>query len=158
MTVASRLFDLAASIRQAIVDYYDIEADAPSLPAERLIVNCAFAQHALDCEQLVVAVDDLAPDIGGEPTGRSFGGYAATITVGVVRCVPVLSDSGDPPSAAEIEASAAVVLADLSLVGGALAVWAAATQTCRYVTLGRGAPIGPEGGVGGVTFPLVVTL
>lgn len=160
MTVASRLFDVADSIRSAVVDYYTAHGDAPALPSDRLIANSAFAQHALDCEQFVIAVDDFGSDPGAivAADGRSFGSFGATLTVAVVRCVPTLADNGDPPALADVEASAARILADLSLVAGALAVWAAETQTCRYVTLGRGTPIGPDGGVGGVSFPVTITV
>lgn len=162
MTIASRLFDLAAELRTSVVDYYAAAPGAPALPTDRFVVNAAFAQHALDCEQMVVAVDEFGPDpgaiIAADGGGRQYGSFAAGVTVAVVRCVPVLDESGNPPTVAAVEASAAVVLADLSLVVAAVTTWAAGTTACRYVNLGRAVPIGPDGGVGGVTCPLTVTL
>lgn len=162
MTTASRLFDLAVELRTTIVDYYAAAAGAPALPEPQYVVNAAFAQHALDCEMFVVAVDEFGPDPGAIITAdggtRLFGSFAAGITAAVVRCVPTVDEGGNPPATTEVEASAAEVLADLSLVVGAAASWAAATDLCRYVNIGRATPIGPDGGLGGVTLPLTVTL
>lgn len=162
MTVASRLFDLAVELRTSLVDYYAAAAGAPALPEPQYVVNAAFAQHALDCEQFVVAVDEFGPDPGAIVTAdggsRLYGSFAAGLTVAVIRCVPTVDDGGNPPATSAVEASAADVLADLSLVVGGTAMWAAATDLCRYVNLGRGTPIGPDGGLGGVTLPVTVTL
>lgn len=162
MTIASRLFDLAIELRTAVVDYYAAAPGAPALPEPQQVVNAAFAQHALDCEQFVVAVNEFGPDPGAIITAdggtRLYGAFAAGITVAVVRCVPTVDDGGNPPATAEVEASAADVLADLSLVMSAATQWATGTGSCRYVNLGRATPIGPDGGLGGVTLPLTVTL
>lgn len=113
---------------------------------------------AYDCEQVVVTV----PETG---VTHSFPGQAASdnqicspprhtvLEVHVVRCVPVPSDNGDPPTVTALDASAQEVLQDLWSL--AYVIWEGYREgdwgsTCSTVSLGPVQVNGPEGGHVGV--------
>lgn len=158
------LYDAAAALLAAAVAALDLtDARAPA----RFYVSDG--PVALDCEQVTVEVAgigqaDTAPqspflEPGRRPLIASLGLVALKITA--TRCVPVVSDSGRPPSVAAIQASAQKVLAD------GWSIWnylhqqirdGALFPGCQGVFIDPAQPIGTSGGVGGWTLTVRVPL
>lgn len=137
---------------------YDIAADMLASLAARLAdpptrQYVHAGEPAWDCEALIVTV----PESGLQ---HSFPGEAATVEqcspprhvnlqAWVIRCVPTLTDNGEPPTVADLDASAAVVLADVWTM--AYELWDGWRdkdwgQPCTTVLFGPVSVIGPEGG------------
>lgn len=80
---------------------------------------------ALDCEQLVVSIDRIVGHEGNPGTEttaplRCLVMRAVELTVWLLRCAPTVGDSGDPPAAADIDASSEQVAGDPQAVLQAL--------------------------------------
>lgn len=149
----SKLYDTATDLLDSVVtrmeDVYDDYTPAIELPARQYVHA---GEVAFDCEQVVVSV----PEQG---LTHAFPGEAAAIlvcspprhvalTVTVVRCVPVMSDNGDPPTPEALDAAARTTLTDLWTL--AYVLWAGYDAgdwggTCASVLLGPVEVVGPEG-------------
>lgn len=116
--MASRAFDLAQNMRDAVAAWFDDPYHGLSLPDRRLIT---IGLPAADCELFAVAVESIVP-IGGAaslPSGLvddrdevAFYMRAMVVGLWVLRCAPILDDNGDPPTVDEEEAHADLVLGD----------------------------------------------
>jgi len=93
----------------------------------------------------VFPAPDSTPD-------RCTGPLAVECELGVYRCVSVLGDSGEPPSAAEVTADALAADAD------ACALAEAVNRLSWTHVRGAWTPIGPSGGCGGGAQMVVVAL
>lgn len=120
---------------------------------------------AWDCEQLVVAIaatysheGNVAAEYQGDAIAMAA--RAAEVEVWLVRCCPTQEDDGTPPAADEIDASAAVVLADPMIITDTL--WrkyaAGELSTCKGLAFRRWQAVGPSGGLTGGVMRLVVNL
>lgn len=119
---------------------------------------------AYDCEQLVVALERVVP---GTPTReqqewRPLGGAAgrtAQLAVHLVRCVPTMSDRGNPPRVADLDALATQQYVDsLALPIAARTGWkdGAWGSTCDAIYWAETVPNGPLGGYCAIILRLLV--
>lgn len=150
----SHLWSLAVAVRDTVGDYY--EANGVPLPGRRYVW---FGLPAFDCEQFVVSVagtynhqGDLAQEVlqsvGAHP-GFAIG--AATFDLSIIRCTPVMSDSGAPPSVDDMEAAAQLVLIDEQVMTNAIvaAVQSHTLASCNGVAFETWTAITDQGGFGG---------
>lgn len=144
------LYDTAADVLDSV---------ATRLAAQGITVPTRQYVHAGEvafdcCDQLVVTVVQLDHAMPGEQATilQCAPPRHANIDVWLTRCVPVSKDNGDPPTAAELEASAAEVLTDMWSL--AYVLWEGYQAhdwggTCSSVILNAIEAVGPEGGCGG---------
>lgn len=87
----------------------------------------------------------------------------AQFTIALLRCVPVVKATGKPPSETELQASGEALMLDAmtlpaALIDLALAGTMCDTDSCTLTGITSVQPVGPQGGVGGATMTIVVTL
>lgn len=163
------VYDLASALLAAVEDRYPTTGDH-ALPARRYVSDGLPAHDICDdgsCGQVTVWISRVFPTTG-DPTVeapvavRFEAGRAVEAQIEVVRRVPAIGDDGDAmvPTPAEIEASAALVLADAEMVPQAIRVAQREGDLpgCRAVVFAGWTSLGPQGGVGGgrVTMRLAV--
>jgi hypothetical protein len=75
-------------------------------------------QEATDCEQVVLGVQSAALGLAGVPTATSQcdGPVSLTLTVQIMRCVPVANARGDAPSPAAINEHSVPVATDIEIM------------------------------------------
>lgn len=162
---AQPLADLAHAVLGSLVAYWPSipDADAPDLLAlpDRRYVTIGTAPIA-DCEQLVVSVErtfgtqgnpareEIVPLTTGTPWLRT-----AVFQIQILRCVPVIADTGvgppTPPTPAQIDAAGAAILADADTI---LACLILAHKNgdlggCGELALENWRAIGEQGGFAG---------
>lgn len=146
------LYDLAEATLSAIVAGWPV--DAEPIPDRQYVSDGTIVW---DCESLVVIVNSTFgtdSDVAVEQIiqeGLGFALRAAQIGVLILRCVPVIDDDAEPPTAEAIDGSANVILRDsIALMN----VLVAAQQngelaTCNGLAFERWSSQGPAGGFGG---------
>lgn len=111
---------------------------------------------AVSCTQVLPGTSDSSARAGGLPS-RHAGSMQiprAVYEARILRCVPTVDDSGQPPSAAAIQAASEGILADLGLLlAGVYRFLGDSPQ--GVATAGQADPLGPEGGLSG--YRVVVT-
>lgn len=145
--VARQVLDLVAAA---------LDATPAGAPDRRYVSDGPLV--AWDCEQLVVAVEGTVShdgDLMVETPGpvNCLVMRAATLGVWIVRCAPTVEDDGTPPPADDIDANAAVMLADPTVMLDAIvtAYQAGELAGAFGLALLGWDGVGPEGGlVGGV--------
>lgn len=160
MADATTLYDMAAELLAAAAAA--LATTASGAPGRQYV---SISSPAYDCEQLTVhyAIADKAPfnPAAGAGHHRLAGGSVNLVgfDVTVLRCVPVLDGSTNPPSPAELEAAALVHgvdgwtlwnylqsrLRDDSLWG----LW-----PCGELQMSPMLPINPQGGFAGTVLRL----
>lgn len=150
------LFDLAADVLAAVETYY--VAQAVPLPERRYVSD---GLVAFDCELLAVQVERVFGHEGnvaqeGIQALTAHVGFqlaGASVAVWLIRCAPMMSERGTPPTPAQIEASAQAVLGDPIRLRTALVAAQRAGQItgCNSLAFEAWEGHGPEGGmVGGL--------
>lgn len=134
-------------------------AEAEPLPELKYVANGAVAWDG--CELLAVSLVRTLPTPDGDPTFEGMTRFTslvalrgAAIDIFLLRCVPDVSVNGDQivmPTPADVEASAAIILADAQALENVIV---SASQTgelpgCSTLTLENWTAAGPEGGMGG---------
>ena len=128
------------------------------LPDRQYAASAAVGSIAWDCAQLVVGVGRIFPGIpGAEFTGQDLAGCRGprvqSMAVVLLRCVPVPDEEGEPPTSAELDTSAAELLADADLLHDGLIdhllANGAAWNDVRAWRVGALDAVGPEGGLAG---------
>lgn len=153
---ADRIFGLASALLDAIGAHF--ASVGVALPARQFVANSPTVVH--DCEQLAVAVERVYAVDGDtvvevtqtSPPRASFAMRAATMSIHLVRCVPVMKDGPPrPPSGDEITGSAQTILRDAQLLTNAVtaAVRDGSLPGCGTVAPLEWAPITASGGMGG---------
>lgn len=153
------VYDIASDLLTSVVDR--LTAAGITVP-DRQYAHAGLV--AWDCESVVVTVRELIHAFpGGSGALNAPGGSTQLLVCSpprhvhmeawIIRCVPVPSDNGDPPSAAALDASAEIVLADVWSL--AYVLWAGYQAEewggrCASVMLGAVEVVGPEGGYVGV--------
>jgi hypothetical protein len=156
---------VAQGLLAVVVDHY---ADAGvALPERRVIVPGAPGVVAWDCEQVTLALANIATQSGvgnrislvPQTGGPASVGLArlATWAIQVVRCTPTSDDDGNPPSADKLDEAAAMALDDAGLLSQCLVELASLTPGTRpwlpigaVINAGQVTPLGPEGGFQGI--------
>lgn len=144
----TRLYALAWDILHAVEQHFLNEG--VNLPERRYV---HVGQVALDCEQLVLAVDQLTAGLplGTPPSSRCVQPKTLRARLWLIRCVPTLTEQGDPPSFASLDESARTLLIDAWTLPAAVlyAQSSGAFGDCSWVEAGPLASVGPEGALGG---------
>ena len=151
---ASRIFDLLAACRDAVVTYYAL--GGIDLPERRVVTP---GLPAFDCEGLYVqgerhyahqgniGLETLDPlDEDGDVFLR-----ALVVSVWLARCTHTQDDDGTIPTADEEESDARLVYADAAYLLNAIvgAVNDGLLPGCNGLVFESWQGIGPEGGMGG---------
>lgn len=136
-----RVHDAAAGVRDAVAAALAAAA-RPAFP--RVYVSDG-ADVAYDCEQLVVAVENVRSGLPGEAGFVYLDArltWTAVLAVHAVRCAPTLDDQGNPPEPAEITASAAGIQGDGAALLEGARVYAQACRRAAVATLTFPGPLG----------------
>jgi len=149
------IYERARTVLDAVVTGFAV--DGVALPERQYVANGAVAA---DCEQLVVQVARIFRGLpGGTEGGTSpcHGPVSMDVDVHLLRCVPTIEGEGEDvslPSAVELEASGEELLRDAEILRRSIKP----LVDCRSIVLGNLVPYGPEGGLGGWTYRLVVQI
>lgn len=163
MAQPDRLYGIARVVLDTVAAGLNAAGGSHVAPSRQYVADGNMV--AWDCEQLVVAVDSTQNHAGNaavESVDLAFAMAARSATLGVwlVRCCPTVEDDGEPPAAAEIEASAQTVLADPMIMLDCL--WRAHTAgnlgTCKGLAFQRWQSLGPMGGLTGGVLRLNIDL
>ena len=125
------------AIKERVVQLY-ADYDVPLPSRQYWMLN----DPAYDCEQMVVSLMSLQEGLIGTdnaPQSPCDVFITATFKVTIVRCVPGLTDDGQPPSASEIEAASRALAMDAYLL---------MKSSCWFDVYGvdiEGAPLGGMG-------------
>ncbi len=138
-----------------------LTADGASPPPERQYV--AHGSVTADCELLAVNLVRVVPKLLDSRVERCAVLHQANIAVVLYRCYPVVSDSGTPPSAADLStAGRNLALDGQALWKGLTRSWAEGSWppgiACGAVTWGGLEPIAPLGGFAGWRLTVTVQL
>lgn len=152
MADPTALYDLAAAALAAVeAEYATAGVD---LPARRYVAE---GPPAYDCEQVVLAFVRLYPGtaFAEDAPGlaqRAMFPRSATLALHIVRCIPVLSDRGKPPTVPQLDGSAASIMTDVLLAPVSLVrAWHAGAWAglCETFGIREVIPAEPSGGFGG---------
>ncbi len=163
MASPDRLYGIARQILDTVAAGLDGAGPSHAAPSRQYVSDGNLV--AWDCEQLVVAIAATYSHEGNVATeyqgpAVAMAARAAEVEVWLVRCCPTPDDDGEPPTAAAIDASAAVVLADPMIILDTL--WrkhaAGELATCKGLVFRRWQAVGPSGGLTGGVMRLVVNL
>lgn len=160
MPSKDRLYGVARQVLDTVSA--GLTAAGAEAPARQYVADGNLV--AWDCEQLVVAVASTYShqgDVASEFAGvMAMVPRAADLEVWLVRCCPTPDDDGEPPSADDIDASAAVVLADPMVIVECLwkAYEAGDLASCKGLVFRRWQAVGPSGGLTGGVMRLSVNL
>ena len=159
-----RTYDIARVLLDAVIAEYAASACDVPLPSRRYVAhNIA----AWDCEQVTVWVEQTYTQ-GGALTALATSMAApvqaalrsADFVVEVVRNHPTVTDSGEAPEPADMEAVAKRLLADGQIIANALhqAHKARTTLGINNVILAGITPAGPDGGLAAIRVRCTVGL
>lgn len=129
MAIDVRAFAIAQRLLDCALDRL---ADTPSdVPPRACVITGPIAWDDCECGQLVVAITDsftssnfptpsasTAASFGTGRCGEPILGY--TLTISMLRCVPVGNEQGNPPSCNELAASALTSVQDASAVSAGI--------------------------------------
>lgn len=148
-----RIGDLAEALLSTVTD----ALVAAGRPVGRAYVSHgAPAWDACTEDQVTVHLSPLTARSSGSGRQQQTQ-LQAGFVVQAVRCVPVPSDDGVPPTAEALGDSARGLIDDLARLVYAV-LEGDVFASCDSVTYGQVNPLGPLGGVAGWTFPLTVTI
>lgn len=128
-------------------------------PTPELVIVSPGANVAWDncCGQLWARIVNYTPPTGARQVRKADGSLCsprrqATIEIGVLRCVAVVNDQGNPPTEAELNADGEQVLLD------AEALWQMLSCEVKVREVIRWTPLGPQGGCAGGHWQFTVDL
>lgn len=168
--------DLAVELKAHLVNHWNAAppASRTPLPERQVIVPGDPRTIAWDCEQLTISLVGIgfgqavaADSTGGSSprtgTPASVGSVRhAVLAVALIRCTPKGSNTGAPPSAADLEAAGLEFLRDAGLLSQAMVVFAAKVRRglgkVASVECGVVDPYGPSGGFHGAETTLTITV
>lgn len=166
----TRLLDAAESILDNVAA--DLAVRGINVPTDRMFVTTGDVAHDFAgsrcADALIVTFNGLFQGLVGQGTGNLSNApikcsmpLVGQFTIALLRCVPVVKESGAAPTTAELQASGETLLLDamtlpVSIVE--LQLDGALVAGADDVGITTVQPIGPLGGVGGVALTLIVTL
>jgi hypothetical protein len=146
-------------------------ANGVALPDRRYIAPGVPAMDAWDCEQLMIGCVGITN--GGAQQGNAggmprAGSPASVITlrgiqygIQLVRCVPKVSEYGQPPDPAEVNKAGRQQLIDMGLISQAVVNLASSPPSWvtkeMNVDAGEVAPLGPSGGYAAIESAIRIT-
>lgn len=165
-----RLRDTANAILDNLVDA--LTAAGIDVPERRFVTTGDVAHDfaAQKCaEAFVITWDGNFQGVPGQGAGNLTNApincampLTAQFTLALLRCVPVVKPSGQAPTAAELQASGEQLMLDAMTLPAVIIEEHLAGDLvpggCTLLALGQMLPIGPLGGVGGVSVTLIVGL
>lgn len=123
-------------------------------PDRRFVSHNAPAWDLCKWDQLTVHLASLQFKQSAGPRLRMTAPNP-TWAIQIVRCVPQMEDNGHPPSADALSTSGQALLDDLDAIQQAVRADAAAIfGGCEALAFGQAVPLGPQGGVGGYSWPI----
>lgn len=168
-TTGLDLWTVANGLLAYIVTFFS--ANGVNLPARQYVTAGDAATVAWDCEQLVVCLADIGWGRSMDATQLSptFGKAAsvnamrhATYAIELIRKAPTVGESGDIPSVQQMNDAGMQSLIDAGLLSQALVNFVAFRNATLpvggSVQAGAVQPIGPEGGLVGLSGALVMTI
>lgn len=154
MTDINATYDLAQAVLDGIAAHWP--ADAEPLPGRSFV---SFSTPVWDCGQITAFIErtyttesDLAFEvIVNEQTSVGFAMSAAVLSIAILRCVPTIDDNGTPPTPAEHEDAASIILRDERGLRAAIlsAYHAGELGGCNGLALEAWAAQSDQGGVAG---------
>jgi hypothetical protein len=170
VSAQSRVYDLAAALRDCVADTLEASATA-GLPERVCVVPGAIAWDDCQCGQLAVTVTRLYPsnrfpqELSGQgsdvPSRCGAALLGVDLTVQVVRCAPSPTDADPAVACAALEATAQMVLDDAywTRVGVVCCLRDLEDETTITDWLVRAqTPAGPQGGCVGSDLAVTVAV
>lgn len=145
--------DLRGLLDDLLAEAVTALAAAGSGPApDRQLV--AHGSATADCELLAVHLLHVRPQVLDPRSQRCAVVHIASMAVTLLRCYPMVSDRGVPPSAQDLtDAGRALAVDGQALWKGLTRAWAEGSWPvgipCSRVTWGALEPIAPSGGFAG---------
>lgn len=164
----SLLHDLAYDILEELVTR--LTNAGVSVPDRRYIHTGLVALDAgpgVTCaDQLVVTLNfdfQGLPGLFDESPLQCEQPTTAVYEIWMSRCVPIIKDSGKPPSVDELNASAETIMEDVREISRAIYLGhfqktLFPDRTCSLIRMGGGRIQGPQGGVTSYVMPIEVSL
>lgn len=125
MAIDTRIYTIAQRLLDCALDR--LADTTGGTPPRACVITGPIAWDNCVCGQLVVAITDsytssnfptpsasTAASFGAGRCGEPIAAY--TLTISMLRCVPISDDQGNPPSCADLGASALVSIQDASAV------------------------------------------
>lgn len=149
-----------------------LEAEGIDVPQRRFIHSGDIAADFVGekcADQFIVSWSGSfqgQPPIGSLPVGapiKCAAPLSASFLVVLLRCVPTLDMRGQPPSAADLQASAEEILTDamtlpVVIINEQLQQDLIESIGCSLLGIGDVSPFGPQGAVGGTVVQLMMAL
>lgn len=140
-------YDLAARLLTVVNDGFT--AAGVTLPERQYVGPGVIV--AYDCEQLTVVCTAIGSGVPGRRANLPIAGCReqrlGSYRIELVRCVPVIDDSGNPPPPAALQASAQATLRDLDLLESTVRAALTAVTGGDPVFISAAAPVTAEGGL-----------
>lgn len=158
---------VAGRMLTAIEDYFD--SQGWDLPERRYVAAGSHRSIAADDEHIAICLSQMQP--GLSDSGQRSGGYLsrgagavgpprAEFAIRIMRCVSMVDDAGDPPTAAELHDDGMRLLLDPGRLMTALFNWreneVRPDNPNAQVTIGSCEVIGPLGGLAGHSIEIVI--
>lgn len=130
------------------------------LPDLQYVAEGPFSSVSMDCEQVVVSIDQVVrgrpgePNPGYTPVGME---WSATVTVLIVRLCMATSGDEAPAAAADHDAAAATTLGDVDLLWRNVKTIFDANG-CRHSGVVLGGPLEVAGGAGGAKLSTTIDM
>lgn len=160
-----RLLTIAEEVLANVADRWPDDADP--LPEQQYVTNGTIAWDG--CELLAVSVARTAQASEGDPASEAIvstpaflGLMFAVADITLLRCVPDMTQDGNElpllPSPDELTASAVQILKDAQALTNTALAMAKNLASCGGVVVEGWTPAGPEGGMGGGSLRIRVSL
>lgn len=166
----SRLLDAAQSILDNLAA--DLTTRGIDVPERQFVTTGDIAHDFAGqkcAEAFIITWDGLLQGTVSQGAGNLVNApilcampLTAQYTIALLRCVPVVKETGKPPTASELQASGEALMLDAMTLPASLIDLQTegdlCDSGCSLVGIGQVQPIGPLGGVGGAAMTILVTL
>lgn len=166
----TRLVDAAREILDNLAA--ELTTRGIDVPIHRYIHSGLIAHDFVDQNCADAFVVAWATSSEGELGADDFGAITPircqmplnhTFNIALLRCVPMVSSTGRPPSKADLDAAGVTLLTDAMTLSAAIVDLAGDKALITYsehteAAIAAVSSVGPQGGVGGTVVQLVVSL
>lgn len=147
-----------------LVDLVLAEAETLLAAAGRPAFGRVYRSHGqpawdlCDTDTLTAYVAVVQPTPGTTGRGGCAVSWRSEVHVQIIRCVPTIDDAGRAPTAADLDASAADLAADVWVLAAGIGdLIVAAAGDCESATIGQARPLGPQGGLAAWDLPVMLS-